>query len=186
MEFTVLGTRIKISPLFFAVLTAFLLIDKNGIACYAVLFSFLHEMGHIMALVCIKKSPKAIGTSMFGLHISLRGNMSTAEKIIVLISGFAVNFILAAVLFILEKNLFAYINLVIGLLTAIPLSSTDGGAVLGILLNELPFGNGERMFRIITFSFLVIVSAGLIFIGFYTGNYFLFVAVFYMFICVIK
>ena len=44
MEFTVLKTRVKISPLFFAVLTAFLLADRGGIAAAVISFSLLHEL----------------------------------------------------------------------------------------------------------------------------------------------
>lgn len=181
-----LSTKVKISPFFFAVLTAFFIIDKNGIACWVLLFSLLHEAGHFMALLCIKTAPKAVDLSAFGIHILLKENMSTALKCIVLMAGFTVNFILAALFFTFEKTLFAYINLITGILTAVPLSSTDGGAVLRILLDELPSGKGEGIFRIITFLLLTLFSAGFVFIAFFTGNYFLFIAFFYMLLCVIK
>ena len=47
-----LKTGVTVSPLFFAVLTAFLLLDKNGVAIWAVLFSLMHESGHFLALLC--------------------------------------------------------------------------------------------------------------------------------------
>ena len=46
MEFTVLKTKVKISPLFFAVLTAFLISDRNGIAPVVIGFSLVHELSH--------------------------------------------------------------------------------------------------------------------------------------------
>ena len=51
MEFTVLKTKVKISPLFFAVLTAFLITDRNGIAPVVIGFSLVHELCHFAALL---------------------------------------------------------------------------------------------------------------------------------------
>lgn len=186
MEFSVFRTRIKISPVFFSVLTAFLLIDRNGFASYALLFSFFHECGHILALLYFKTPPEMIEISAFGIHISLKENMSTAEKCLVLTAGFTVNFILAALFFITEKTLFGYINLLIGIFTAVPLPSTDGGAVLRVLLDERVFGKGEKILRICSFCFVGIISAFLIYFGVNTGNFFLFIAVIYMIICAMK
>ena len=45
-----LKTKVKISPLFFAILTAFLAADKSGIAFSAIAFSAIHEATHFAAL----------------------------------------------------------------------------------------------------------------------------------------
>ena len=186
MEFTVLKTILKISPLFFAMLTLFLLVDKNGIASVVVLFSVLHETGHFLALLCVKTRPKLIEFSPFGIHVSLPENLSTAEKVPVLMAGFSINFLLAAIFFILRKPLFGYINLIIGIFTALPISATDGGAVLKTLLYESDPQKEEKIFKIVSCSSLAMVSVVFIISAVVTKNYFFFIPLIYMVICAMK
>ena len=97
MEFTVLKTRVKISPLFFAVLTAFLLADRGGIAAPVICFSLLHELCHFAALGALKKAPREVNISAAGISMRLCG-MSTAERVLVFAAGAAGNFAAALVL----------------------------------------------------------------------------------------
>jgi len=186
IELTVLRTKIEISPFFFSVLTAFLLADKNGIAGAVVLFSLLHELGHFLALLCVKTMPRSVRINLFGIGMHLPEKLSTAEKCFVLMAGFSVNFILAAVLMVFGKNLLGYINLAMGIFTALPLSATDGGSILKTVLEEFAPQKGERIFGIISRSFLAAVSVLLIISAFFTKNYFLFIPLFYMVLCAIK
>lgn len=186
MEFLVLKTRIKISPLFFAVLTAFLVMDKNGIAPLTVVFSFLHELGHFLALLCAKTRASEIKISVFGIEIFLPKKLSTAKKAAVLMAGFAVNFILAAIFFIFNYPLFAYINLIIGLATVFPTASTDGGGVLKLLLEEISFEKGEKLFKVISITLGGLLSMFVLPVAVYTKNYYLLIAVIYIFIFAIK
>ncbi len=186
MEFTVLKTKLKISPLFFAVLTAFLLADKSGIAAEALLFSALHEAGHFLALICVKSRPISIELSPFGIHMSLPQNLSMVKKCFVLTAGFAVNFILFAVMLVIGRETAGYINLLIGIFTAMPLASADGGTVLKTLLDEILPEKSNKIFKIISFFFIAIVSCFIIIAFFLTGNYFLFVALIYIVICAVK
>ena len=94
-----LKTKICISPLFFAVLTLILILDKTGVSGIAVLFSLLHELGHILALLCLKISPEAVFVTPFGIRVSLFGTLSTVKKSAVFIAGFFVNFIIIAAWF---------------------------------------------------------------------------------------
>lgn len=186
IEFTVLKTKFEISPLFFSVLTAFLLMDKSGVAKAAVLFSILHEVGHFLALLCVKTMPQKVVLSLFGIEIKLLGNLSTAGKCLVFAAGFSVNFILSAMFFAFEKPLFAYINLAIGIFTALPLSATDGGTILKTLFEEYFQKKGERIFKIVSLCFLVAVSVIFIFAAYLTKNWFLLIALVYMVLCAIK
>ncbi len=186
IEFTVLKTKVYISPLFFALLTAFLLIDKNGIAGLAVLFSFLHEVSHFLALLCVKSAPKEIRITFFGIQLFLHDNLSTAKKCTVLMAGFMVNFVLAAVIFSVGKPIPALINLFIGIITAVPLASTDGGGVLYDVLEEFSPEKCGRIFKIISSVFLFVISSILAASAFAANNFFIFIAVFYMFAMAIK
>lgn len=182
MEFSVLKTKISVSPLFFAVLTAFLLIDRSGIANQVILFSALHEAFHFLALLCIKTAPKKIELSVFGIRLFLNNNMSTIKKCVVLMAGFTVNFVLALLFFIYGKNMPALINLFIGILTSLPLESADGGSILSALFEEFSSKKVEKIFGIIKSFFIFVFSIFLVFIIFTAKNYFLIIPLIYIFI----
>ena len=186
IDFTVLKTKISVSPLFFAVLTVFLLIDKNGIASSVLLFSFLHEAGHFISLLITKTFPQSIKTDIFGIRIKLPENLDTAKKCFVLSAGFAVNFLLSALFFALKKPLFGYINIFIGIFTAFPLPSTDGGSILKTILEEFLPQKAGRIFGIISRIFTLVLSLFLVFLSVFTKNYFIMIAVVYMLFCTMK
>ena len=186
LTFSVLKTGIEISPLFFAVLTLFLLTDRMGIAFPAILISIAHEAGHFLALICLKTAPKKVKISLTGIQMELYSNMSTEGKISVLSAGFAVNFCLAALLFAFGENLSATVSLLIGIFTMLPLASTDGGSIIKELI-EARFTERaktiENKFFISTcaaFSFLLVVAATA------TKNPYLLIAIFYLVACTVK
>lgn len=180
MKFSVLKTNVEVSPLFFAVLTSFLLVDKNRIASAAVLFSALHELGHFLALLCVKSHAKAVKISAFGIEMQLYENMSTVKKIAVLMAGFTVNFVLAFFFFKAGKTLFAYINLVIGCLTGLPVAATDGGSVLKIIFEKIFPEKADKLFFSVSLSLSIFVSAIMVLAAVYSKNYYLLIAAFYI------
>ena len=101
-------------------------------------------------------------------------------------AGFLVNFLLTAIFFVLRKPLFGYINLIIGIFTALPISATDGGAVLKTLLYESDPQKEEKIFKIISCSSLAMVSVVFIISAVVTKNYFIFIALIYMALCAMK
>lgn len=186
INITVLKTKVSVSPMFFAVLTMVLLFDKTGVSGYAVLFSIIHEIAHFLALLFTKTHPGKIEIDYFGIRILLPENMSTMKKIPVLTAGFTINFVLSALFFYLGKIVFACINLFIGLFTMLPLASTDGGEILKTILEEFFSQKAKIIFKTISVSFCAVISAILIFLAFYTKNFFLFIAVVYMIFCAMK
>ncbi|MBE6900426.1 MAG: hypothetical protein E7479_07180 [Ruminococcaceae bacterium] len=183
MDFSVLKIKVSVSPLFFSVLTTVLLLDKTGVSGFAVLFSLLHELGHILALLCGKIKPKEFRLSLFGIHIRLPGNLSTGEKCLVLMSGFMLNYIFAVLFFVFREPIFGYINLLIGIFTSLPLPSTDGGEILKTVLEEFLPKNGGEVFGIVSGIFALIFSVLLIVLFVITKNYFILIAVIYIISC---
>ncbi len=68
----------------------------------------------------------------------------------------------------------------------LPLASTDGGEVLKVVLEEFFSQKAKIIFKTISVSFCAVISAILIFLAFYTKNFFLFTAVVYMIFCAMK
>ena len=178
-----LKTKVSVSPFFFAVLTLVLVSDKTGVTSLAVLFSLLHELGHILALICGKIVPKCFELNLFGMHILLPENLSTAEKIPVLMAGFTVNFLLAVLFFVLKNPIFGYINLIIGIFTSLPISSTDGGMVLKIILDNCIPQKAEKIFKSVSEIFVFVLSIFLFSVSVAAKNYFILIAVVYMIYC---
>ena len=167
-------------------LTVLLIINENRVSGAVVLFSVLHELGHILALLSLKIQPKSISVNVFGMNIELGGNLSTAEKCFVFAAGFSVNLILSALFFIGGNPLFGYINLIIGIFTALPLPSADGGSILKTVLDEYIPRKAETVFKSIAIVFATVISILIIAVFIFTGNYFVFIALFYMFLCIKK
>ena len=178
MEFTVLKTKVKISPLFFAVLTAFLITDRNGIAPAVIGFSLVHEFCHFAALAAIKTAPQEVNVSAAGISMSLNGGMSTVKKILVLAAGAAGNFVLAAFFSAADNRLFFTVNLIIGIFTILPLCSTDGGT----LLTALPEKICRNIFLFCGATAAVILASAVVI----NKNPYLLIALFYAVICLLK
>lgn len=133
LNFSVLKTKVKISPLLFVVLTLFFLADRKGIALPVVFFSLCHEAAHFLVLFWEKVSPQSVSLCMTGIRVVLSDHVETGKKIKVFIAGFSINFFFAALFCFLEKKTWSVINLCLGCFTFLPLPSTDGGAVLKLL-----------------------------------------------------
>ncbi len=186
MNFTVLKTKVSVSPLFFMLLTLLLLFDKNSIALPAMLFSFCHEIGHFLALLCAKTKPIFIKVTIFGIRMELPKNLSMDKKVLVLIFGFAVNFIMAGLFFVFGKELYGYISLLIGIFTALPMPSTDGGGVLAAVLSEISPENADKTIKAVSAVSSVSVIFVLINTAFTVKNAFLLIPITYILIMALK
>lgn len=185
MEFTVLKTRVKISPLFFAVLTAFLLADRGGIAAATIGFSLLHELCHFAALAILRKPPQEVCVSSAGISMRLC-KMSTAQKVIVFAAGAAGNFAAAAVFSAAGERLVCAVNLAIGIFTILPLCSTDGGSILAVLAEKFFPERAERLCRKLFAVCGTAAAAALLAAAVVYRNPYLLIAVFYAVICALK
>lgn len=186
LEFSVLKTRVLVSPMFFAVLTLFLIADKNGIANNVVLFSLIHESGHFMALICCKTYPKEIRIDVFGIRILLPRVLCMSKKIAILASGFITNFITAAALYFMDRKIEFYINLILGIFTALPIKATDGGEIVSVLFSELNFSVSEKRIKKALAFFTVFIGLIIMTFSVFTKNIYLILAAAYIIIISFK
>lgn len=97
LEFSLFGVRLRFSFLFFAVVTATLIIDRSGVAITGLICCVLHEAGHIAAFAALNRKPGEVTFDAFGIKlISPAGIMRFKDEIFVLSAGCAVNFFLRA------------------------------------------------------------------------------------------
>ncbi len=109
-----------------------------------ILFSALHEAGHLIMLLVFGVKPKMIKLSFYGAGLKYDNNLSKWKEFFVLLCGPLVNLILFAVF----KN---EINLILFLINIFPAAPLDGGRIIKLFL--------PKFSRAVTLIFLILLSA---------------------------
>lgn len=187
MRFFIKGVEVKIDFLFAASVTLLMCFNTGDEIRCGILFSILHELGHLLAIIACGERPETVRFGIFGMTIIRKNDITQDYKkeFITAISGPLMNFFLSLMLFglyapcreeILLKS--ALISLVIGLFNIIPVFSLDGGRALeSLLLQRLPRDRCESVMKAVSVVFLVPMTA----LGFYilinSGYNFTFLAI---------
>lgn len=109
-----------------------------------ILFSALHEAGHLISLLVFGVKPKMIKLSFYGAGLKYDNNLSKIKEFFVLLSGPLINL----VLYLLFKN---EINLLLFLINIFPAAPLDGGRIIKLFLPKLS--------RAVTLVFLILLSS---------------------------
>lgn len=141
MDFNISKTKISVDFSFFLLLS-FAVFYGCKTAFLIVLFSSLHEMGHIAALLLLKTKPDHIKISFYGISMKYDNKISRLGEVFVILSGPAVNFIL----YLLLKE---EINLVLLFINLYPVLPLDGGRIVYLI--------SEKLSKIISLIFLVLL-----------------------------
>ena len=172
MELRFKQVKIKISFFFALSICLISLFDKSNMILLNLISAFLHEAGHLSALIILKQKPKEVWLTPFGMRIEQKeiNGMSYKNEIIVALAGPAVNFFLSFIFFIAELILkidfskFIMINLIIGSLNMIICEPLDGyRAMKYFLKNKISEEKTERILNVSSLVFLLPVSV----FGFY-------------------
>ena len=98
---------------------------------YLILFSSLHELGHIAALYLLGGKADEITVSYYGIGLKHSSSFSNAKEFVFLLSGIVVNVFFCAIKIQFKLNLaLAFIN-------ALPLYPLDGGRILKVLVTSV-------------------------------------------------
>lgn len=124
MNITLRGCKINLD-FSFVLMLCFACIAGAGDMIYLILFSSLHEVGHLIALLLHNGKPCLIKLSFYGFAIKYESKIGTLAEAVVLFSGPAVN---AVCYLVLRDN----INLALLFLNIIPIYPLDGGRILGL------------------------------------------------------
>ena len=107
----------------FLILLSFAVLYGYESAVQIILFSILHELGHIIMLLIFGARPTLIKLSFYGIGMKYKKHLSKIKELFVLLCGPAVNL----ALFVLFGN---EINLMLFLLNMFPVVPLDGGRIL--------------------------------------------------------
>ena len=174
MTLTLRGVRVRLG-FFFAFTVCFLLTCSNStVIRFAVLFSLLHECGHLTADCLFGQKPREIRLGLFGMTICRADDLrlSYRQEICSALAGPAVNFLFAC-LFVAwyvhssaETALqCAAVNLYIFLFNAMPVFSLDGGRAFDAYLS-VHLQDPDRRLRVETIVSLLCIIVVMGF-GFY-------------------
>lgn len=178
MKFNIKGVNINFKFSFAAVLTLCLLIDKSRISVYSILSATLHECGHLLCFILLKKPPRELCFSVFGMKITKGKNaLSCKEEITAALSGPAVNlFLFLCMLFNRKLVVFSAVNLCLGIFNLLPAQPLDGGTALHYVLmyrNK----NNRRIEDVFTYVTAVILIISGIFVLIKSGYNFMLIVV---------
>ncbi len=126
-----------------AVMTAIIILDTSlsVMVCFAA--AIMHEAGHIFMLCRYNAMPKRIKLTLFDIAIidNKKYSRSYTQELAVVLAGVFVNFISAAIFYLLyvsfKNQIFIMLfsaNLGLGIFNILPVDNLDGGQALLILL----------------------------------------------------
>ena len=139
MELEIRGVKIILGFSFFWLLAILLCFDFREEIRLALLFSILHELGHLTAIIVTGQRPKQIAFGLFGMTIVKRSDMSCnySAEIFTALAGPLVNVLFSSIFYCVFKSsgkpvfmtAFA-VNFLIAAFNLMPVFSLDGGRAL--------------------------------------------------------
>lgn len=152
------------------------------------LAAFFHECGHIAAMLAIGIPLKHVKVYPFGVDITHTGRIvSYGKENFCLASGVLLNIILFLALLPFSSNEyareFAFSNLALAILNALPIKMLDGGRILeNLLVSRLDFRGASRICGKVSVFFLFLLWVIGIYLFLYSGyNSTLFLLCLYLF-----
>lgn len=131
LEWRLCGVRCRLSLLFPALVTALLLWRPDGLAVSCLLASFIHEGGHLLAMLLVGVPPQRCTVGAFGLRLDLDNTLVGYRKnLLISVAGPLVNGVSAALLFWMGRSDAAAVHLMLAGLNLLPASALDGGELL--------------------------------------------------------
>ncbi len=192
MCFKIFGCNITVSFLFLCFITSLMLFDNSGIIKWGVFAAFIHEAGHIVAMLYKNIKPEGIRLGLFDISIinNKKFNyINFKDEVIILISGSLANLVVLIIccfiglavdndicLILMQENLF------LGLMNLLPIESLDGGDLLYIIISEkLNVVVAKRVLHLISFIILIpLMSIGFLILFKSKYNFSLLLVSFYL------
>lgn len=135
--------------------------DTQNLLPAALCAASAHELGHLAAVYAAGGKVSRLRLSAAGAELRLEGTLSYVRELLCALAGPLVNLMLALGAARIGAEVFAGLNLVLGLFNLLPLSALDGGKVLGCIA-ALVFGaEGGGVVRAVidrVFSFLLVIG----------------------------
>lgn len=171
---------------FFAVIALLCLIDggENLISAFSV--CLIHETGHLIPMVIFGEKISLVKIYGTGIRIVPYKNPLKAvyKDIIILASGSFTNFLTGAFLLLFFENaqIFAFMNIILGIFNLLPYRNFDGGEIILTLINYYGNENFKYNSTAIIRFISIITSIIILFSAYHYGlrNLTLFITILYL------
>ena len=192
MCFKIFGCNITVSFLFLCFITSLMLFDNSGLIKWGFCAAFIHEAGHIIAMVYKNIKPEEIKLGLFDISIIKNKTcnyISFKDEVIILISGSLANLAISCICFIIGLNvdnnmclILIQENLFLGLMNLLPVESLDGGDLLYIIISEkINVVVAKRILHLTSFIILIpLMSIGFLILFKSKCNFSLLLVSFYL------
>lgn len=145
MSVRLFGIKFTVTFYFAALITFMLSLNAPITVIYAVVFSVIHELGHLSAMVLLNNKPQAVIFEITGMNILRTENYRTSIKneIVIALAGPFMNFlcfVFFCFMYASSNNrqlmIIACINLVLMVFNLLPIKRLDGGMALYFALSK--------------------------------------------------
>ena len=152
-------------------LIAFLAIfDRRFTLLVPLLAALLHELGHIVVMLCLKIEIRQVSFSLFGAEISGAdiGSAGRAAQIAVYAAGAAANLVCGLVAECFGFGFFADCSYALAAVNLLPIETLDGGCIVAAVFSDCKYGHiiirllsGLSLFLLwLAASYLLLLSGG--------------------------
>lgn len=137
-----INRKIEIDYLFFCLIAVAVMFDDSCVMLLSFTSAFIHELGHMVAMLWQGVNIEKIRLMPFGIQIENDKKICNNQKMIIYLSGPVINFILAFASsfffgIITSSKTFAGVNLIFGFFNLLPIVSLDGGDIFRIFLEKM-------------------------------------------------
>lgn len=161
MRFNAFGACVRIEFGIFLIIAVAILLGNTDVL-YVILYSALHEIGHIIVLLAFGGKADEIVISYYGIGLKHSCDMVWYKEIVFLLAGVLVN----ALCYMLGIS--QDINLALLIVNSLPIYPLDGGRALKVILNKLLFVTiSDKIYLIISAVFIAL----LVFYAITHGNF---------------
>ena len=171
MSFKAFGIEIYVSFYFLAIITIMLYTDKTGLASVMLFAIFLHELGHIFAMILLSCRVLKIRLIPSSVQIVKDSSKGYGKDCLIAFAGPFVN--LCLFLFFKHRfENFALINFAVGAYNLLPFKGLDGGTICYSVLCKLFDINKVAVilkYLTITVAVILIIGASMLWL-FEKGN----------------
>ena len=165
MKFRIFGVDFVLGFPAAAAVTLVILLDRGHTVEACLAAAFIHECGHLLAMLYCKTPPSKVKFELFTVDISdpNRGRRRLSQELLIICGGVSANLLVfacsaSALCFVSSDFLLriAASNLTVGLFNALPVATLDGGqAVFLLIMRRLSYKAAETAVNILTVILLV-------------------------------